>query len=220
MARKIIFSEDEFYHIYNRGTDKRIVFNNEHDKKRFLKLLYLCNGDEPFHFRDLATGQEYQFDRGKELIKIIAYCLMDNHYHLILKEIKEGGISAFMHKLGVAYSKYFNKLNERSGNLFESKFNAKHLDNDEYLKYSLAYVHLNPVKIIEPKWKEEGIKNQNQAKDFLNRYYYSSYLDYLNSDRRESCILDMKALPEYFENQQEFEGYLNDWLNYSEPFST
>lgn len=215
MARKIIFSEGEFYHIYNRGTDKRVVFNNNHDKHRFLKLLFLCNGNNAFHFRELITGQEYQFNRGEKIVEIIAYCLMDNHYHLLLKEIKEGGISTFMHKLGVSYCKYFNKLNERTGNLFENKFKAKHIDSDEYLKYTLAYIHLNPIKMIEPRWKEEGIKNTEKANEFLNNYHYSSYLDFLEKDRVEKCILDKEGLPKYFENKAEFKGHINDWLNYS-----
>ena len=215
MARKIIFGEGEYYHIYNRGTDKRIVFNTRHDKDRFIKLLYLCNGENYFHFNELPKGKEFDFDRGQKLVEVVAYCLMDNHFHLLLREVREKGISTFMHKLGISYTMYFNKLNERKGALFETNFNAKHLNSDEYLKYAMAYIHLNPIKMIEPNWKEEGIKDQYRANDFLNKYPYSSYLDCLGKDRTEKCLITQNSLPEYFENKKEFEGFVNDWLIYS-----
>jgi len=212
--RKIIFTEGEYYHIYNRGTDKRVVFNNKHDKDRFLKLLYLCNGKNYFHFSDLAKGQEYDFDRGEKLVDVVAYCLLDNHFHLILKEIGEKGISTFMHKLGISYTMYFNKLNDRKGSLFETNFGAKHLDDDEYLKYTVAYVHLNPIKMIDKNWKEEGIKDMNKAQNFLDNYHHSSYHDFLGKKRIENCIITPNSLPEYFETKQEFKDHINDWLGY------
>ncbi len=213
--RKVIFTPDEYYHIYNRGVDKRIVFENNGNRHRFLKLLYLCNGQNSFHFQDLDFGDEFNFKRGKPLVEIISYCLMSNHFHLLLKEKEEKGISAFMHKLGLAYTKYFNKTNDRSGALFETNFSAKHLNNDEYLKYTFAYIHLNPIKMIDKNWKKEGIKDLGKSKDFLNRYQFSSYLDYLGSTRKENCIVSKNSLPEYFENKKEIEEYIKDWLTYS-----
>jgi putative transposase len=213
--RKIVFSEGEYYHIYNRGTDKRLIFNNKHDKDRFLKLLYLCNGRNYFHFSDLTKGQEYNFDRGEKLVDIVAYCLLDNHFHLILKEISEKGISTFMHKLGISYTMYFNKLNNRKGSLFETNFGAKHLSDNNYLKYTVAYVHLNPIKIIDPNWKEEGIKDLDKAQSFLNDYFYFSYHDFLGKERVESLIVTPDSLPEYFESKQEFKENIKDWLTYS-----
>lgn len=212
--RKFIFSIGEFYHIYNRGIEKRIIFNTVADKNRFMKLLYLCNGEKPFRFDELKKNEEYLFERGQPIVDICAYCLMDNHFHLVLREIKEGGISIFMHRLGTSYSAYFNKLNERKGVLFQNKFGARHLDSDEYLKYLIAYNHLNPVKMVEPKWKEEGIKDIEKVKKFIEKYRFSSYLDYLGQKRSENCILNMDSLPEYFDNGKEFDDYLNDWLGY------
>jgi len=213
--RKIIFAEGEYYHLYNRGVDKRIIFDNNGDRRRFLKLLYLCNGSQSFHFKDMESGKEFDFERGNKLVEIASFCLMDNHFHLLVKETKERGISAFMHKLGVSYTMYFNKLNERKGALFENNFNAKHLDTDEYLKYVFAYIHLNPIKMIDKDWKENGITDLAKAKKFLNEYEFSSYLDYLGLNRKENKIIDQKSLPEYFENKKELEDHLNDWLTYS-----
>ncbi|MCX6713711.1 MAG: transposase [Candidatus Vogelbacteria bacterium] len=216
MSRKINFAIDEYYHVYNRGTDKRVVFSNNYDKDRFLKLLYLCNSDRSFHFADLVKGNEFNFERGENLVEIVAYCLMDNHFHLLLKEIKDGGVSTFMHKLATSYTMYFNKINERKGSLFESNFNAKHLDDDNYLKCTFAYIHLNPIKIIDKNWKEEGVKDIKKAKEFLNKYYYSSYLDYKNTGRSIDLIIKKDSMPEYFQDNKEIEDYIEDWLKYSD----
>jgi len=215
MNRKITFSVDEHYHIYNRGTDKRQIFLDHDDYDRFVKLLYLCNGTESIVFRDIPIGETYGFDRGETLVDIGAYCLMPNHFHLLLREKNEGGISLFMKKLSTGYSMYFNLKNKRTGKLSEGAYKATHANSDEYLHYLFAYIHLNPVKLIDHAWKEEGIKNIEQARNFLQKYRYSSYLDFINPGSRvEGVILNKPAFPEYFETKKELNDYLNDWLDY------
>jgi len=93
----------------------------------------------------------------------------------MIKEVSEKGISLFMHKLLTAYSMYFNIKRQRTGALFQGRYKARHIDNDNYLKYLFAYIHLNPIKIIQRNWKEKGIENLNGAKKFLRGYKYSSY---------------------------------------------
>jgi putative transposase len=131
-----------------------------------------------------------------------------------VKEITEGGITQFMEKLGTAYSMYFNKRGKRTGFLFEGNFKAEHVDRDEYLKYLYAYIHLNPVKLIEPEWKEEGIHDLAKAKKYLEGYRYSSYEDYAMEKREESAILSPKEFPEYFEEVGEFKDFVDEWLLY------
>jgi len=136
-------------------------------------------------------------DKKDSLVDIGAYCLMPNHFHILLKEKTENGISKFMKKLSTGYSMYFNKRYERTGRLFEGTFKSVHADSDEYLKYLFAYIHLNPIKLINPVWKEEGIRNSVEAKLFLSGYSFSSYLDYTmkarnNGKRPESKILNRK----------------------------
>ena len=214
MARKISFAPDEFYHLYNRGNDKRLIFKSERDQERFMKLLYLCNGQNPFHFFYLERTREYEFNRGNPLLEIISYCLMDNHFHILVKEKKDGGISNFMHRGLTSYTMYFNKLNDRKGRLFETNFQARHIDSDEYLQYVHAYIHLNPVKIIEPKWKDIGLKNIPKAKQFLNSYCYSSYLDWQGRERVENKIISKDAYP-HFDTRKELDDYIQNWLIYS-----
>ncbi|MCX6712418.1 MAG: transposase [Candidatus Vogelbacteria bacterium] len=109
MNRKFTFTVGEFYHIYNRGTDKRIIFLDNNDRKRFYYLLFLCNGKSPFEISELDLKRVFDFGRGKTLVDIGAVCLMDNHFHLLLREKKENGISEFMHKVSTAYTLYFNR---------------------------------------------------------------------------------------------------------------
>ncbi len=221
VTRKISFVPGEFYHLYNRGTDKRIIFTCYNDFNRFVVLLYLCNSDKSVDIDGkLREGRTFPellgVDRGEQLVDIVAYCLMPNHFHLLIHERNENGISMFMKKLSTAYSMYFNNKYDRSGALFEGRFKAKHVDNDNYLKYLLSYIHLNPVKLIDLKWKENGITDKIKAKDFLNEYKYSSYMDYVGIKRKEKAILNISSLPEYFETHKEFEGFVDEWLTFNE----
>lgn len=215
-SRNFDFSIGEFYHAYNRGTDKRIIFNDEYDSERFIKLLYLCNSEKNIVYRDVLAEESYQYERGETIVDIGAYCLMPNHFHLLLHEKVDGGVSLFMLKLLTAYSTYFNNKHKRTGGLFEGKFKATHADTDEYLKYLFSYIHLNPVKIIDPKWKENGITDRNKAKKYLEMYAHSSYLDYMDKEREENIIINKVAFPEYFLNFQEFEQCIDEWLAFKD----
>ncbi|MFZ2522343.1 MAG: transposase [Minisyncoccia bacterium] len=221
MQRKIEFSTGEYYHLYNRGTDKRPTFMEPLDYGRFMALLYACNNTEAAniseHFRKCLTFSEiFELDRADTLVEIGAYCLMPNHFHILVREKSEDGIPKFMAKLSTGYTMYFNKKNKRTGSLFECTFKAKHADKDEYLKYLFAYIHLNPVKIIDPKWKENGISNRISAKEYLADYQYSSYEEYLGILRKEGKILNRTAFPEYFTDLQDFEGFVEYWLSFPE----
>lgn len=214
--RNFDFSIGEFYHAYNRGNDKRIIFNDEYDNERFIKLLYLCNSDKKIVFREVLAEESYQYERGETIVDVGAYCLMPNHFHLLLHEKVEGGISLFMLKLLTAYSTYFNNKNKRTGGLFEGKFKATHADTDEYLKYLFSYIHLNPIKIIDPKWKENGIADRDKAKKYLEMYAHSSYLDYMYKGREKKVIINKAAFPEYFSSLQEFEQCIDEWLAFKD----
>jgi putative transposase len=220
MERKFTFSPDEFYHVYNRGVEKRTIFCDERDRQRFLRLLYLLNTEESIDFywqtKGLSSREVFEIKKGNEIVEIGAYCLMPNHFHLLLKEKKEKGISVFMLKLLTAYSMYFNKKYKHSGSLFQGPFKANHLDEDGYLKYMYSYIHLNPIKLINSEWKEKGIGDIKRAKDFLSKYKYSSYLDHLGNNRPENKIINLTNYPEYFSESKDFSEYIEDWLSFNE----
>ncbi len=203
MYRETSFAENEYYHIYSRGVEKRKIFMNDKDYKRFTALLYIMNQNQSFRMDNFLRENQndleniFKLEREKTLVSIVGYCLMPNHFHLILYEHTENGISKFMGKLLTAYSMYFNTKYERSGPLFTHPFRSEHIDNESQYMYIFSYVHLNPLSIIEKKWKEDGIKNKKEAGEFLEKYQYSSYKDFLENNRPEASILDFSLIPDY-----------------------
>ncbi len=225
MSRNFSFAIGEYYHIYNRGVDKRIIFEDIDDRNRFMMLLYLCNGDKPVDIAKLfeeGKGSTFSdvlsLDRGQELVAIGAYVLMPNHFHILIKEEKENGISKFMSKLSTGYTMYFNSKRSRSGSLFEGRFRARHIENDQYLKYLFAYIHLNPIKLTDPAWKENGIKDREKAESFLHNYSYSSYFDFMGSSRPQKSLLALVSFPSYFSSIGSFSSFINDWLFYKDLY--
>ena len=215
-TRSVSFAAGEFYHLYNRGTEKRTIYLDESDYRRFVELLFLCNSSVSINVRDVHQEFDtvFEYDRGEPLIAIGAYCVMPNHFHILVTPLVENGISIFMNKLGTGYSMYFNKKYTRTGALFQGTFKSQHASSDEYLKYLYAYIHLNPVKLIDPHWKEEGNKNVETSFQFASSFQYSSLLDHLGHIREENKIVDNSPFPEYFLKQSDIKRELFEWLNY------
>ena len=159
MQRKTNFAEGEYYHIYSRGVEKRKIFLNIKDYERFIALLYIMNQDVPFRMDNFLRENKnnlkniFQEEKVTKLVSILSYCLMPNHFHIVLYEHKEGGISKFMSKLLTAYSMYFNTKYERSGPLFTHPFRSEHIENEPQYMYIFSYVHLNPLSIIKESQK-------------------------------------------------------------------
>lgn len=156
--------KDGYYHVYNRGVEKRTVFLVEKDYMVFLNNLkiYLTKPDEPsLQGTTLKTlpRQRKNYNTGVELI---AYCLMPNHFHILIKQIDDNSLKNFMKSLTVKYSMYFNKKYDRVGQLFQGRYKAVLITNDSYLLHLSRYIHLNP---------SEYTNNLVDA--------YSSYGDYL-----------------------------------------
>ena len=217
MQRKTTFAVGEYYHLYSRGVEKRDIFLDAHDRERFMRLLYIANGKNSFEYRNIQNKSLGEIDRGEALTAIGAYVLMPNHFHLLVRESREGGMTKYLRGLLTGYSSYFNKRHNRVGSLFQSRFKAEHVNRDEYLRYLFAYIHLNPVKLIEPEWKEVGIQNSEQAEKFLRTYRYSSYNDYggrTSVVREEAAILSPELFPEYFVERRDFDNFVHEWLNY------
>ena len=219
MNRPFDFSTGEFYHIYSRGIEHRNIFLDDRDYLRFTTLLYVANSATPIHISNFSKWKSFDFfqlPRGARLVDITAYCLMTNHFHLLIHDPNGGNISIFMKKLLTGYSMYFNKKYHRTGSLFEGAFKAQHVNADEYLKYLFAYIHLNPIKIIEPSWKETGIINKRKAEQYLATYPHSSYLDYCGEARSEQKIINREASPEYFTTSLDFKDFVRDWLEFKD----
>ena len=196
MSNRFPFAPGEWYHCYSRGVDKRNVFENRSDYERFLQLLFIINSETPIHRSDISkktTAEIMMMDRHKPTVAIAAYSLMKNHFHILVKEVAEGGISEFMRTLGIAYAMYFNIKNKRVGNLFVKPFRSKHVADDRYFKYVTQYIHLNSAEVFEPRWKDGKIKNFSQLEDEIKNYRYSSLQDYCGIERPERNILDLET---------------------------
>jgi REP element-mobilizing transposase RayT len=217
-TRAFSFAVDEFYHVYNRGVEKRIIYQDLQDYKRFLELLYVANTSGPTDLRQIRSKHDnvYDWERDEPLVAIGAYCLMPNHFHILLTPLQEAGVSIFMNKVCTSYSMYFNKKYQRSGTLFEGKFKAKHVATDEYLKYLFSYIHLNPVKLIQSDWKEQGITDSAKAYAYASAFKHSSLLDYLQPPRIESALLKKDSFPDYFPSAAKQKEELIQWLRYTE----
>lgn len=224
--RKIQFTKGYIYHLYNRGVEKRDIFLNENDRWRFLQGLFLFNDvDSAINilwqterasgvatFKTIKDFLRKKIEKRTPLVRIMADCLMPNHYHLLVEEIRNNGISKFMHKLGTGYTEYFNKKRERTGSLFEGPFKAVLVDNQEYLEQVLIYINaVNPAQIVEPALKEKGIKNMDKVIDFINNYPWSTHQEYLG--KRESIIIDKGLLGEIFGDPKEYQTLVENSLS-------
>ncbi|PIR68522.1 hypothetical protein COU49_00575 [Candidatus Nomurabacteria bacterium CG10_big_fil_rev_8_21_14_0_10_35_16] len=205
--RKQVFSVGEYYHLYNRGVEKRIIFKDKQDHEHFLFLMYICNTSRSITLRDIGKN----FDRQETIVDIGAYCLMPNHFHILVYEKKDGGISKYMRKLLTAYSMYFNKKYKRTGKLYENVFKAVHCHNDRYLKYLYSYIHLNSAKLINKYWRKIKIKNSIHVLEYVFSFRYSSLHEYLDSKYK---IINPKKFPSYFKKPNDHRKELFEWINF------
>lgn len=224
------FKVGKIYHILNRGVDTRKIFLNNQDYSRFLLSLEFFNAEKSIDIWNLIHPQskggsdppllaemakrinEKREEDSEPIVEIMAFALMPNHYHLVLKEITPDGISSFMKKIG-GYSTYFNKQNNRSGSLFESRYKCIEIKNDAQLLVVFNYVHTNPVELVEPQWKEKKIKNFNQAKNFLENYQWSSYPYYINSEINSS-VINKKFFIKFFRGEKNCKKEIENWIQF------
>ncbi|MDO8517767.1 MAG: transposase [bacterium] len=201
MANRAPLAPNEWYHCYNRGVDKRVVFKTVAGYERFLAILFLCNGDKTVHLSNRVDTNlqnillDPNIDRGEPLVDIAAYSLMPNHVHLVLRSSRDGGIARFMQKVFTAYTMYFNKRQHRTGALFAGTYKSKHVYDDRYLKRLIPYIVLNAADLVEPRWREHNA-TLNQKK--LLQYPYASLPDFLGVPRPEGKIINT-SIHEYYE---------------------
>lgn len=221
--RKIRFAPGSIYHIYNRGVDKRDIFIEEADEWRCLQGLCLFNDEKKSSNIlwqieknrgevNLKILKDYIIKEGKKpLVRILAYCLMPNHYHLLVEELQKGGISEFMHKFGNGYAHYFNEKYQRSGSLFEGRFKAVLVENEIYLQYLLVYINvINPGQLVEPELKEKGIRDIESIIKFADEYSWTTHQEY--SGKRGSIIIDKGILGEMFPTPERYIDFVKQVL--------
>ena len=221
LMQKPVFSSGEIYHVYNRGVEKRNVFKNDLDRIRFIHDLFEFNDQSPalnvnYYFNHKSMEVEPQYIKAerkprKLLVEILSFCLMPNHYHMLLRQKLDGGIVDFMQKLGTGYTMYFNQKYDRVGSLFQGRFKAILVKDDAHLLHLPFYIHLNPLDLITPEWRERKIGNYKKAIDFLESYRWSSHLDYLGKKNFPS-VTQREVLLEFFNGSQNYARDMYQWL--------
>ncbi|HUV46562.1 MAG TPA: transposase [Candidatus Bathyarchaeia archaeon] len=189
-----IYVEDGYYHLYNRGVEKRVIFSDKRDYKTFLYFLKSYLTPVPKKIPPFDRRQVRSLSKD---IDLLVYCLMPNHFHLLVKQKSERGITKFMRALCTNYVMYFNQRYQRLGGLFQSAYKAVLVETDEQLLHLSRYIHLNPSELLG--------KHQ-----LLEDYLYSSYDDYMG--KRKTNWLKTETILDYFKTARKTS--LNDFLSY------
>jgi putative transposase len=197
--RNIKFAKGEYYHIYNRGVDKRSIFEDKEDVLRFLRCMKEFNTVEPtggLYANSLPSSKPR--GRASRLVSFITYCLNQNHYHFIIQPLVDDGIQKFMHKLSTGYTMFFNEKYDRSGSLFQGKYKAVHIETNEQLLHVSVYSNLND--------RVHGDLN----KQWLAELPFSSFKEYENPSIKGLC--DISVILDQFSSPQEYCRYANTVL--------
>ncbi len=181
----------QMYHLLNRGTDKRDIVLDDADRYRFMRDLYILNDSNPAPLnphRMSPEDKEIFKKKRKPLVHIHAFCLMNNHYHLLVSEIAEDGIAKFMQQLNKAYSRYFNQRHKRVGTLWQGKYKKVLIAKDAHYMYIPFYIHLNALDYKMKEWRDGGVTDIKKALKILTEYKWSSHLDYIGIKNYQSII--------------------------------
>jgi putative transposase len=208
--RKVVFANNQIYHVYNRGVERRPIFLNKREFDRaVITISFYRFAGLPLRlskFLILPTLQQQELidklkKSGEKRVEIIAFCLIPNHFHFLLKQTKDNGISSFLSDFTNSYSKYFNGKYKRVGPLFQGLFKAKRVETDEQLIHLSRYIHLNPVTSYLVKEKK------------LREYTWSSYREYLGLNFETIC--NTQEVLDQFPSREKYERFVYDQMAYA-----
>ena len=222
--RKQQFVNSGVYHIVLRGLDDNLIFRNVDDYYRGIFSIYEFNTAKPvtIQYRRKARAQlKKELVRGPssidiagvrdKMVDVLSFCFMPNHIHLLIKQFQNDGVIKFMRKIGTGYAGYFNRKYNRRGYVFQNRFVAVPVKDEVQLKVVFTYIHANPTALIEPGWKEEGIKNPEEVIKFLEDYKWSSYQDYIGGDNFPS-VTERDLISGLMNGPQGCRDFVNSWI--------
>lgn len=204
----------EFWHLIGRGVDKRDIALDDKDRVRFIHDLYVFNDLNPT-LNFILHGRHESARKRDLLVDIHAFCLMNNHYHLLVTERVEDGISLFMQKLNMGYAKYFNEKYERSGALWQGKYRKVLIERNAHFMYVPFYIHLNPLDYFYSEWRKGGVKDAGEALETLLGYRWSSHLDYIGI-RNFPSLICMNVLSPILGTRKNYKDTIKDII--CDPF--
>lgn len=235
--RKEQFVNGEIYHIVVKGIDENVIFKDIDDHYRGVFSIYEFNNAKRVEIRERrrertkakeqikkicqefkkikaqVCGGRTSADSREKLVEVLAFCIMPNHLHLLLRQLKDNGINKFMVKLGTGYGGYFNRKYRRQGHVFQKQFTAVHIKNEEQLKVVFVYIHANLVSLIEPGWKEKGIKNPKKVIKFLENHKWFSYPDYIGKKSFPS-VTDRDFVLKIMGGEEGCKEFVEGWIKY------
>lgn len=212
--RKIDFINGEYYHVYNRGIEKRDIFLDGRDYSRFVHDLFEFNDSNPaldYRLLQKLRGGIVSPAERKQYVDILSWCLMPNHFHFLVRQCVNRGVSDFLQKIGTGFTTYFNKRYERDGRLFQGPFKARHIDNDSYLLHISRYIHLNPLDLFQPNWKDDGIQDWYSTHQSLEQYRWSSYRDWVGIKNFPS-VMNLSLRTGLFKDEVDYKQFIQEWV--------
>jgi putative transposase len=218
--RKEKFILGGYYHIYSRIILNTPEFKDKKNVNRLLQSFLLSNSTESSKAFDYLRNTENPslkkaleiISRGKKLVDVLCYSIMPDHYHLLLRERKENGISEFVRKCNISISKYINIRKERKGPLFESRFNSKYVKDNRYLLHLSVYIHLNALDVLSGReWREHKLRPWLIKKKKLLNYPWSSLRSFLDENHKDLIISGTEIILDQFDDRREYELFLRDW---------
>lgn len=219
--------EENIHHLLNRGVEKRKVFLHDEDYVRFI------HGLKDFNTSESKGGISYYNRRNSDMrcpnfedsiVEMLCWAIMPNHPHMMVSEKEEGNTGRFSRKVFGGYTKYFNEQNDRSGVLFQGRSKIILVEMEAHFLYLPFYIHLNPLDLFQPGWKEEGIRDIKGAIKFLEEYRWSNYRDIIGKGNGEfSDITNKELFFELFQtNEQKYKKDFEEWVRgagYKQDFS-
>ncbi len=198
--RKTSFINGGFYHSFNRGVNKQDIFSNERDYERLIQTIYYYqfSGPKP-RFSTHKRFRVKDFNKNSKIVDIICYCLMPNHFHILVRQNKNKGVQEFIGKLSNSYTKYYNTKHGRSGPLLQGEFKAVTIESDEQLLHVSRYIHLNP-------YVSDLVTN---LKDFP----YSSYHEF--TDLTNDGICEKHIILDFFKKADGYKNFIKDHQDYA-----
>lgn len=236
--RKEPFFVGDIVHVFNRGTRKQDIVRDESDKVNFLLGLYYLNNDQSLpnpllkardflKFRsnlnvldNLSSLKNFKLEWSSEwgrrtpLVDILAFTLLDNHFHIVLQEIKEGGVSEFMRKISNSMTGYFNTKYEETGRLFQGPYKARRVDKDNYLQYLAVYIHIKNIFELYPGGLKNAHAHFDDAYEFALRYPYSSFGAYFSCDHLATPIITTDMFGETFKSEEDFKEFAKNCMDF------
>ncbi len=221
------FVNGEIYHVVTRRLEGQLLFRDIDDYYRGIFSIYEFNTVDPVEIaqrrkiriqtkKAQAAGDPLSLiDSRDKLVDVFLFCLMPNHIHLLLRQLKEGGITTFMNKFGAGYPAYFKQKYDikSKGYFFQGRFVSVRVKTNDQLKTVFVYVHANPLSLIESNWKEKGIRNPEKAIKFLENYKWSSYPDYIGKKNFPS-VTEREFMLKVMGGEQGCKEFVENWIKH------